>query len=188
MTIRKLTCCAALLLSVSLAPLLASAPAPTGNDNAAARITAAMDKQTQVLTGLLSKVPAEAVPAVQDAINASTQGRDNALAALASHSTSGTSTTTPATTSSSDSAEAGDTEQGTGTQSGTNTTKTTGLTHARDMVSAAFAKSEAKLQTLITKLPDKAVPHVQAALTNIEANHARTLANLDGLIAKQASD
>jgi hypothetical protein len=173
MNIRKTACCAAFLLSVSLAPLLASAPAQTGNDNAAAHITAAMDKQTQVLTGLLTKLPAQAVPAVQDALNASMQGRDTALAALAAHSGSGTSTSDSVAN-----------PQSQGSTSGT----TGGLTQARDAVSAAFAKSVTTLQNLLTTLPSEAVPHVQAALANVQANQARTLQTLDNLIAKGISD
>jgi hypothetical protein len=171
MNIRRTACCAVFLLSVALAPLLAGAPDQTGKDNAAARIAEAMDRQTQALTALLEKLPAEALPAVQDALNASVQGRNTALAALAGHS--GTDTPT------SDSTENSESQEGTDT--------TGGLTHARDAVGAAFAKSVTTLQNLIAKLPEKAVPHVQAALASVQKGQATALQTLDDLIARGIS-
>ena len=168
----KTVFCTVLLLSVSLAPLLAGAPAQTGKENAATRISAAMDKQNQVLMGLMDKLPAQALPAVQSALEASLQGRNTALAALAGHSDTESSTPTEAETStpqiSSDS-DAAD------------------LTRARDAVTTAFGKSVATLQNLLATLPAQAVPHVEAALAKIQQNQTLALQTLDGLSTNGAS-
>ena len=60
-------------------------PAVTGKDNAVQRIEAAAARQMEVLTGLLSKVPEQAQPAIEKAIAAASDGHDRAIAALTGH-------------------------------------------------------------------------------------------------------
>lgn len=60
-------------------------PAVTGKDNAVQRIEAAAARQMEVLTGLLSKVPEQAQPAIEKAIAAAGEGHDRAIAALTGH-------------------------------------------------------------------------------------------------------
>jgi hypothetical protein len=173
MSIKKRACCTAFLLSVSLAPLLAGVHDQTAKDKAAARITEAMDRQTQILTELLGKLPAQALPAVQDALSASTQGRNTALAALAGHSEP--------------EASALDSPETPQTPNGPDDTAS-GLIHARDAVSAAFEKSVTTLEGLISTLPAKAAAHVEAALASVQKGQVTALQTLDNLIAKGIPD
>ena len=78
---------AAIALSFAALPALADGttsgkPAVTGNDNAVQRIEAATTRHVDILTGLLSKLPAQAQPAIEKAIAAAQQGHDKAIAAI----------------------------------------------------------------------------------------------------------
>jgi len=169
---RTVVSAAALMLSAALLPASAAPSAQTGKENAAARIEEAMAGQTEILTGLLAKLPAQALPAVQDALEASRRGHETALAALSGQT--GTEST------------AGKITKAREQNSGENAT--TGLTLAREAVASAFEKSVATLQDLLGKLPEEAVPHVEAALASVQEHRAVALQNLEGLIAVRAPD
>jgi hypothetical protein len=152
-------------------PLFAAAPEQTGKDNAAARIAEATAAQTQILTDLLSKLPAQSLPAVQDAILASQHGRETALAAIAKSDNDGAESASP---------KAGN---GKAQLEDDTPSPTTGLTHARETVAASFEKSVATLQDLLGKVPEQAMTHVESAITKMQAQRALALQKLDGLIA-----
>ncbi|HEV8336580.1 MAG TPA: hypothetical protein VGR67_09205 [Candidatus Polarisedimenticolia bacterium] len=168
---RALLVPAALVLVLLATPLFAAAPEQTGKENAAARIAEATAAQTQILTDLLSKLPAQSLPAVQDAILASQHGRETALAAIAK--------------SDNDGAESASQKAGNGKAQLEDAppSPTTGLTHARETLAASFEKSVATLQDLLGKVPEQAMTHVESAITKMQAQRALALQKLDGLIA-----
>jgi hypothetical protein len=159
-------------------------PVVTGKDNAVQKIEAASARQMEILTGLLSKVPAQAQADVQKAIDAARQGHDRAIAAI-------TGQEAPADLESADDATGDDTQEpgeemdgsGEGTQP-----EVTGLQRARDAVAAGFEKSTATLQGLLDRVPGQAVARIQAALDRLETTRTVTLRNLDGLIAGERPD
>jgi hypothetical protein len=171
MKLRAFPVAAVLLLALLATPLFAAAPEQTGKENAAARIAEAAAAQTQILTDLLSKLPAQALPAVQDAILASEHGRETALAAIAKSNNDGT--------------ESASQKAGNGKPRVEEDTPspTIGLTQARETVAASFEKSVATLQDLLGKVPEQAMPHLESAITNMQAQRALVLQKLDGLIA-----
>lgn len=173
MHLRKtLVATAALVLSAALLPIFGAPSPQTGKENAAARIEEATANLTEVLTGLLARLPEKAVPAVQKALEASHQGHETALAALSGQT--GTESTPG--------------KIAKAREQNRSENATAGLTRAREAVVSAFEKSIATLQDLLGKLPEEAVPHVDAALTRVQEHRAVALQNLEGLIAGGAPD
>jgi len=168
---------AAIALSFAALPALADGttsgkPAVTGNDNAVQRIEAATARHVDILTALLSKLPAQAQPAIEKAIAAASEGHDKAIAAITGHGGSGDD----------DSADMAS-EADTGTNGHSSKSDVTGLERARAAVSAGFAKSTATLQGLLDKVPSEAIPRIQAALDRLDRTRTVALRNLDALIA-----
>jgi hypothetical protein len=152
-------------------------PTVTGTDKAVQEINAATSKQLEILTGLLSKVPAQAQPGIQKAINAAQQGHASAIAAITGHDGSGDNGSQDITT-----AEHGPTTEAAGKPD------VTGLERAKAAVSAGFDKSIATLQGLLDTVPDKATSPVGAALNRLDSTRTVALQNLDNLIAGQKPD
>ncbi len=168
---------AAIALSFAALPALADGttsgkPAVTGNDNAVQRIEAATARHVDILTALLSKLPAQAQPAIEKAIAAASEGHDKAIAAITAHGGAGDD----------DAAEMAS-EADTGTNGHSSKSDVTGLERARAAVSAGFAKSTATLQGLLDKVPSEAIPRIQAALDRLDRTRTVALRNLDALIA-----
>jgi len=178
MRLFKLIVPGAAIVAMAGLPVLADGTGTTdetnGVDNAIARIEAATTHHVDVLTALLAKVPAQAQPGIQRAIDAAQDGHDKALAALNRH-------------------EAKEPSEPTATASGSSSTSSTaadsvdvtGLMRARDAVTAAFQKSVSTLQGLIAKVPSQAAASIQAALARVEEHRSVALQNLDNLIAGQ---
>ena len=178
MRLFKLIVPGAAIVAMAGLPVLADGTGTTdetnGVDNATARIEAATTHHVDVLTALLAKVPAQAQPGIQRAIDAAQDGHDKALAALNRH-------------------EAKEPSEPTATASGSSSTSSTaadsvdvtGLMRARDAVTAAFQKSVSTLQGLIAKVPSQAAASIQAALARVEEHRSVALQNLDNLIAGQ---
>jgi len=178
MRLFKLIVPGAAIVAMAGLPVLADGTGTTdetnGVDNAIARIEAATTHHVDVLTALLAKVPAQAQPGIQRAIDAAQDGHDKALAALNRH-------------------EAKEPSEPTATASGSSSTSSTaadsvdvtGLMRARDAVTAAFQKSVSTLQGLIAKVTSQAAANIQAALARVEEHRSVALQNLDNLIAGQ---
>lgn len=152
-------------------------PAATGKDNAVQRIEAATARQMEILTGLLSKVPEQAQPAIEKAIAAASEGRDKAIAALTNHGDSGGDGLAGI-------APAG----GTGTPGETGKPEATGLERARAAVAAGFENSTTTLQGLLDQVPSRAASRIEAALDRLDDTRTVALRNLDGLIAGERPD
>ncbi|HXH27417.1 MAG TPA: hypothetical protein VNL37_00115 [Candidatus Polarisedimenticolia bacterium] len=159
-------------------------PALTGKDAALQKIDAANARQMEILTRLLSKVPAEAQATIQNAIDAARQGRDVAVAALSEHGAPSDIASADDTTERAAEQPAEDTEgSGEAMQP-----EVTGLERARAAVAAGFEKGQAKLQGLLDRVPDRAASRIQAALDRLDTTRAVALRNLDGLIAGERPD
>jgi len=173
---------AAIALGFAALPALADGttsgkPAVTGNDNAVQRIEAATTRHVDILTALLSKLPAQAQPGIEKAIAAAQQGHDTAIAAITGHSSAADD----------DSVEMeSEADNETGEHSGK--PEVTGLERAKAAVSAGFAHSTATLQGLLDKVPSGAVSRIQAALARLDTTRTIALRNLDALIAGEKPD
>jgi hypothetical protein len=152
-------------------------PAETGADNAVQQINAATTKQVEILTGLLSKVPAQAQAGIQKAIDAAQLGHDTAIAAITGHAGSPHD----------DSADATSPNES-GAPEGTGNPGVTGLERAKEAVSAGFDKSISTLQGLMGTVPQQAASHVETALNRLGSTRTVALRNLDSLIAGQKPD
>jgi len=173
---------AAIALSFAALPALADGttsgkPAVTGNDNAVQRIDAATTRHVDILTGLLSKLPAQAQPAIEKAIAAAQEGHDKAIAAITGHGGAADD----------DSADM-ETDADNETNGHSSKPDVTGLERAKEAVSAGFAKSTATLQGLLDKVPSGAVSRIQAALARLDSTRMVALKNLDALIAGEKPD
>ncbi len=152
-------------------------PAVTGKDNAVQKIEAATARQTEILTGLLSKVPERAQPAIERAIAAAREGHDKAIAALTNHGGSD-----------------GDGLAGSASAGGTSAAgeagkpEATGLERARAAVAAGFEKATAALQDVLDDVPSRAASRIEAALDRLDDTRTVALRNLDGLIAGERPD
>ena len=151
--------------------------AVTGEDNAVQRIEAATARQMEILTGLLSKVPEQAQPAIEKAIAASRRGHDRAIAAITGQGGSGDDHPADLTT-----------EVGPETPEHFGESGITGLERARAAVAAGFEKSAATLQGLLDQVPSQAASRIEAALVRLDSTRTVALRNLDGLIAGQRPD
>jgi hypothetical protein len=140
-------------------------PATTGRDAAMERIDTATAKQVEILTGLLSKVPQQAQPAIEKAIANAQSGHDAAIAALSKDGGTDGSTDVESTAD--------------------GKPDTTGLQRAREAVAAGFDRSTATLQGLLDKVPSNASSRVEAALERLDSTRTVALRNLDSLIAGQ---
>ena len=173
---------AVIALCISALPALADGttsgkPAVTGNDNAVQRIEAATTRHVDILTALLSKVPAHAQPGIEKAIAAAQQGHDKAIAAITDHEEDADDDSTEMESEADNEAEG---------HSGK--PEATGLERAKAAVSAGFANSTATLQGLLDKVPSGAVSRIQAALDRLDSTRAVALRNLDALIAGEKPD
>lgn len=166
----------AALVAAGALPVFADDSGPTdqtnGVDNAIARVEAATTRHIDVLTALLAKVPAQAQPGIQKAIEAAQKGHDKALAALMGHESKGSDESGPTDN------DSVDTPKG-------SKPDVTGLMRAREAVTAAFQKSVATLEGLLTKVPGQAVASIQEALSRVQEHRSVALQNLDSLIAGQ---
>jgi hypothetical protein len=186
MRLFKLIVPGAAFVALAGLPVLADGTGTTdetnGVDNAIARIEAATTHHIDVLTALLAKVPAQAQPGIQRAIDAAQDGHDKALAALGRHEAKEPSEpgTTGSGSSSTSSTGANSVDTVKGSKPGV-----TGLMRARDAVTAAFQKSVSTLQGLIAKVPAQAAASIQEALARVEEHRSAALQNLDNLIAGQ---
>ncbi|HEU4401100.1 MAG TPA: hypothetical protein VFT43_03265 [Candidatus Polarisedimenticolia bacterium] len=151
-------------------------PAVTGQDNAVRRIEAATARQTEILTGLLSKVPAQAQSAIEKAIAAGLEGRDKAIAAITGHDVSGDDDSKDLTSAAAETPDA------------SGKPEVTGLERARAAVAAGFEKSKTTLQGLLDQVPSQAVSRIEAALARLDGTRTVALQNLDSLIAGQKPD
>jgi hypothetical protein len=172
--IKKVLIPAAATALMAVAPALAAdatagKPPVTGTDKAVQQINAATSKHIDILTALLSKVPAQAQAGIQKAIDAAQQGHDTAIAAVTGHTASGDTSAQTATTAN-------------------DKPEVTGLERAKAAVSAGFDKSLATLQGLVGTLPQQAASHVQTAMNNLSSTRTIALQNLDNLIAGQKPD
>ena len=173
---------AAIALSFAALPALADGttsgkPAVTGNDNAVQRIEAATTRHVDILTSLLSKLPAQAQPAIEKAIAAAQQGHDKAIAAITAHGGAADDDSTEV-----------EPEADNETNGHSSKSDLTGLERAKAAVSAGFANSTATLQGLLDKVPTGAVSRIQAALDRLDSTRMVALRNLDALIAGQKPD
>ena len=147
-------------------------PAATGKDDAVQGIEAATTKQVEILTGLLSRVPEQAQPAIEKAIAAARAGRDTAIAALTTHGGAG------------DDGSAGLTSAGnTGKPDNSGNPQEAGLERARTAVADGFEKSTTTLQGLLGTVPSETAPKIRLALARIDQARTVALQNLDSLIA-----
>ena len=173
---------AAIALGFAALPALADGttsgkPAVTGNDNAVQRIEAATTRHVDILTGLLSKLPAQAQPGIEKAITAAQQGHDKAIAAITGHGGAADDDSTEM-----------ESEADNETDGHSGKSDVTGLERAKAAVSAGFAKSIATLQGLLDKVPSGAVSRIQAALDRLDSTRTVALRNLDSLIAGEKPD
>ncbi len=185
MRLFKLIVPGAAIVAMAGLPVLADGTGTTdetnGVDNAITRIEAATTRHIDVLTALLAKVPAQAQPGIQRAIDAAQDGHDKALAALNRHEAKEPSEPTAT----------GPASSGTGSTGAApvdtvgSKPDVTGLMRARDAVTAAFQKSVSTLQGLIAKVPSQAAASIQAALARVEEHRSVALQNLNNLIAGQ---
>jgi hypothetical protein len=172
MRISKLLVVMAIASAFAVLPVLAGEagsgkPATTGRDSAVERIDSANSKQVEILTGLLTKVPEQARPAIEKAIAAAQSGHDTAIAAITDHD--GTAS------------DDGSTED-------TGKPEITGLQRAREAVAAGFDRSTATLQGLLDKVPANASSRIETALERLDSTRTVALRNLDSLIAGQRPD
>lgn len=170
------------VLAFAVLPVLADEvasgkPAATGKDNAVQRIEAATTRHMEILTGLLSKVPGQAQPAIEKAIVAAREGRDMAIAAITGHGGSGDGD-------SSATASEVDTE----TPVAAGKPDVAGLERARAAVAAGFENSATTLQGLLDQVPSRAVSRIEAALDRLDGARTVALRNLDNLIAGDRPD
>lgn len=182
MRLSKFIVLAPLALAISILPVPADGatsgkPEVTGKDNAVQRIEAATARQMEILTGLLSKVPEQARPAIEKAIAAAREGHDRAIAAITGHGGSG------------DAGSAGRLfGAGAVTPGVSGKPEVTGLERARAAVAAGFEKSLAALQGVLDQVPSQAASRIEAAIERVDGTRAVALRNLDGLIAGQRPD
>ncbi len=152
-------------------------PAVTGKDNAVQRIEAATARHIEILTGLLSKVPEQARPAIERAIEAAREGHDRAIAALTGHGGSGDEGLADLAP------DAGNEAAG-----ASGKPAVTGLERARAAVAAGFEKATAALQDVLDDVPSRAASRIEAALDRLDDTRTVALRNLDGLIAGERPD
>ena len=152
-------------------------PAVAGKDNAVQRIEAATARHTEILTGLLSKVPEQARPAIERAIEAAREGHDRAIAALTGHGGSGDEGLADLAP-----------DAGNGSPGVSGKPAVTGLERARAAVAAGFEKATAALQDVLDDVPSRAASRIEAALDRLDDTRTVALRNLDGLIAGERPD
>lgn len=155
------------IVGLLLLPVLADSPtlqALAGTNDAAARVEEATGKHIDVLTGLLATVPEEARRGIEKALEASRRGHDAALAALAAAEQR---------------AEAARRNAG---RAGDGKPDATGLTRARERVTAAFERSVSALQAVIARVPDEAADRVAEALIRVEEQRHVAIDNLNRLL------
>lgn len=183
MRMGKLLILATATVAVAIVPVLADTtsgkPSVTGMDNAVKNINAATAKQVDILTGLLAKVPAQAQPAIQKAIDAAHHGHDTAIAAITGHAGSGDQDSADATSTDDTGTDATEPADDAGKPG------VTGLERARAAVTAGFENSTTTLQGLLDKVPAQAASRIQAALSRLDTTRTVALNNLDSLIAGQ---
>jgi hypothetical protein len=155
--------CAALAAAL---PALAGEASAAGKDKAEAQVQSATAKSTEILTGLLDRVPEQAQGAIMKALDATQRGQEAALAALAGRGNPGAPETAPAAP-----------------PEGAGKPDVTGLLRAREEVAAGFQHSVAALNEALTQVPTQAQGCIQGALARIQDQQSAVLAKLDRLIA-----
>jgi hypothetical protein len=206
MKLSKMTATTAVLLgalTLTTAAVSAAAPATRAQERALERLQLAAAEHVRILTELAAKFPEQLGTHLTTAINAANEGLAKAQAMNAPASTEPSTQVAEPTDPTGAAAEPepeadetpdadepegdepeGDQPDGEDTPDGEDAPDgTTGLLHAREQVAASFERSLTHLNEVMAKVPPQAAEKIAAAIARIQANQARTLANLDRVIA-----